>query len=79
MSTLVQDDVNNLQHAWLHKPYASNIIHPFGADEFFFQYLAGIKLLTRSGTRHFFLEAYCFSCWVVKSLRFVLLNQVSPI
>jgi hypothetical protein len=77
MSTLICDDEYVLQHIWSYKPYASDGIHPFGADQKIFQYLAGVKHLTESRMCHFFLEAYHFSCWVVKPLRSVLLSQAS--
>jgi hypothetical protein len=74
MSTLVQDDENVLQHVRSYKSHASGSVHPFDIDQRNFQYLAGVKHLTGSETRHFFLEAYHFSYWAVKALRSVLPN-----
>jgi hypothetical protein len=65
MQTLVQDDEYVLQHVGSYRPYAACSIHLFGTDQIFFQYLVGVKYLTRSGTCHFFLEAYHFSYLVV--------------
>jgi hypothetical protein len=62
MSTLIWDDEYVLQHVWLYKSYASDSIHPLGADQKFFQYLAGVKHLTRLGMCHFFSEDCHFSC-----------------